>query len=83
MSFRKPIDFLLREPSVALPIKQALREAVAAEVHTSDAHKNSGDSCSEYVVYVKAQSDLPDARRKVAKATSNEAMERIASFHGV
>lgn len=83
MSFRKPIDFLLREPSVALSIKQALREAAAVEVPTPDAPKNSSDSCSEYVVCAKAQSGLADARRNVAHATPNEAMKRIASFHGV
>jgi hypothetical protein len=77
MSFRKPIDFLLREPSIALPIKQALREAVAAEVHTPDAHVNSsGDSCIEYFVCGKVQLDSPEARR-------NAATKRIASVHGV
>jgi hypothetical protein len=83
MSFHKPIDFLLLEPSVALPIKQALREAVALKVSTSDVLKNSGASCSEYVVCAKAQSGLLDARRKGAQTTPNEATEHIASFHGV
>lgn len=69
MSFRKPIDFLLRDPAVALPIKQVLRQVVAAEVHMSDAGK--------------AQSDSSDTRRKAADATPHEATERIASFHGV
>ena len=69
MSFRKSIDFLLREPSVALPINQALRQVVAAQVHTSDAGK--------------AKSDSSDARHKAADASPNEAKGRIVSFHGV
>jgi len=83
MSFRKPFDFLLRGPSVPLSIKQALCEATAVEVPTSDVSKNSDHSCSEHVVCAKAKSGLSDARRKVAHATPNATMERIASLHGV